>query len=182
MNNAVGDTVATPQTITIDPEMRQRLETFRDTEAKREALRRQVWRERRFLLPILVILLVSGIAASIFQNAPRIVFDRIRPQWSRLSPVSGWNRLFSLQGSIEFGKSLFKFLAIGSMSYMVLRADRHEIINIMFVDHYRNRILYAAKNCLHRFVSCCYHFAYEGEQHQLFFFHMRGELSYTFLE
>ncbi|MBP1178205.1 flagellar biosynthesis protein FlhB [Methylobacterium sp. PvR107] len=88
----------------------------------------------RFLLPILVILLVSGIAASIFQNAPRIVFDRIQPQWSRLSPASGWNRLFSLQGFIEFGKSLFKFLAIGGMSYMVLRADRHEIINIMFVD------------------------------------------------
>ena len=88
----------------------------------------------RFLLPILVILLVSGIAAAIFQNAPRIVFDRIRPQWSRLSPVSGWNRLFSLQGSIELGKSLFKFLAIGSMSYMVLRADREEMINIKFVN------------------------------------------------
>lgn len=88
----------------------------------------------RFLLPILVILLVSGIAASIFQNAPRIVLDRIQPQWSRLSPASGWNRLFSVQGFIEFGKNLFKFLAIGGMSYMVLRADRHEIVNIMFVD------------------------------------------------
>ena len=61
---------------------------------------------------VLVILLVAGIAASIFQNAPRIVFDRIQPQWSRISPASGWNRLFSLQGLIEFGKSLFKFLAI----------------------------------------------------------------------
>jgi flagellar biosynthesis protein FlhB len=88
----------------------------------------------RFLLPILVILLVAGIAASIFQNAPRIVFDRIQPQWSRISPASGWNRLFSLQGFIEFGKSLFKFLAIGGMSFMVLRADRHEIVTVMFVD------------------------------------------------
>jgi flagellar biosynthetic protein FlhB len=88
----------------------------------------------RLLLPILVILLVAGIAASIFQNAPRIVFDRIQPQWSRISPASGWNRLFSLQGFIEFGKSLFKFLAIGGMSFMVLRADRHEIVTVMFVD------------------------------------------------
>jgi flagellar biosynthetic protein FlhB len=86
------------------------------------------------LPPILVILLVAGIAASIFQNAPRIVFDRIQPQWSRISPASGWNRLFSLQGFIEFGKSLFKFLAIGGMSFMVLRADRHEIVTVMFVD------------------------------------------------
>lgn len=88
----------------------------------------------RFLLPILVILLVAGIAASIVQNAPRIVFDRIQPQWSRISPASGWNRLFSLQGFIEFGKSLFKFLAIGGMAFMVLHADRHEIVTVMFVD------------------------------------------------
>ena len=88
----------------------------------------------RFLLPVLVILLVAGIAASIFQNAPRVVFDRIQPKWSRISPVAGWNRLFSLQGFVEFGKNLFKFFAIGGMSYMVLHADRHEIVNVMFVD------------------------------------------------
>ncbi|KOX60695.1 flagellar biosynthesis protein FlhB [Streptomyces purpurogeneiscleroticus] len=88
----------------------------------------------RFLLPVLVILLVAGIAASIFQNAPRIVFDRIQPQWSRISPASGWKRIFSTQGFVEFGKSLFKFLAIGSMSFMVLRADRYEIVDAMFVD------------------------------------------------
>ncbi|MGU3667556.1 flagellar biosynthesis protein FlhB [Methylobacterium sp. A49B] len=88
----------------------------------------------RFLLPILMILLVAGVAASIFQNAPRIVFQRIQPQWSRISPASGWRKTFSLQGFVEFGKSLFKFLAIGGMSFMVLRADRHEIVNVMFVD------------------------------------------------
>lgn len=88
----------------------------------------------RFLLPILVILLVAGIVASIFQNAPRIVVDRIQPQWSRISPASGWKRIFSTQGFVEFGKSLFKFLAIGGMAFMVLRADRHEIVNVMFVD------------------------------------------------
>ncbi|KAA0122880.1 flagellar biosynthesis protein FlhB [Methylobacterium sp. P1-11] len=88
----------------------------------------------RFLLPVLVILLVAGIAASIFQNAPRIVFDRIQPQWSRISPASGWKRIFSQQGFVEFGKSIFKFLAVGGMSFMVLRADRHEIVNVMFVD------------------------------------------------
>ncbi|MCJ2048343.1 flagellar biosynthesis protein FlhB [Methylobacterium sp. J-070] len=88
----------------------------------------------RFLLPVLVILLVAGIAASIFQNTPRLVLERIQPQWSRISPSSGWGRIFSVQGFIEFGKSLFKFVAIGSMSFMVLSADRHEIVNVMFMD------------------------------------------------
>ncbi len=88
----------------------------------------------RFLLPVLSILLVVGLAASIFQNAPRIVFDRIQPRWSRISPVSGWGRIFSGQGFVEFGKSLFRFLAIGSMSFMVLSADRNEIVTVMFMD------------------------------------------------
>ncbi len=88
----------------------------------------------QFLMPILVMLLVAGIAASVFQNSPHIVLERIQPQWSRISPASGWSRLFSLQGTIEFGKSLFKFLAIGSMLVMVLSADRHEIVNVMFMD------------------------------------------------
>jgi len=88
----------------------------------------------RFLVPVLLILLVAGIAASIFQNAPRIVLDRIQPQWSRISPASGWGRIFSVQGFVEFGKSLFKFLAIGSMAFMVLSADRHEIVNVMYMD------------------------------------------------
>ncbi|MCJ2067913.1 flagellar biosynthesis protein FlhB [Methylobacterium sp. J-030] len=88
----------------------------------------------RFLLPILLMLFVAGIAASVFQNVPQIVFDRIQPQWSRISPLSGWGRLFSLQGTVEFGKSLFKFLAIGSMAFLVLSADRREIVNVMFMD------------------------------------------------
>jgi flagellar biosynthesis protein FlhB len=88
----------------------------------------------QFLLPILVILLVVGIASSIVQNAPRIVFERVMPQWSRISPISGWGKLFSMQASVEFGKSLVKFLVIGGMLLLVLRADRHEIVTIMFVD------------------------------------------------
>ncbi|GJE11693.1 flagellar biosynthesis protein FlhB [Methylobacterium longum] len=107
------------------------VETSRDAMALVHALALEMG---RFLLPILVILLAAGIAASVFQNAPRIVFKRIRPQWSRISPVAGWNRMIGLQGLVEFGKSLFKFLAIGGTSILVLRADRHEIVNVMFVD------------------------------------------------
>ncbi|WP_342108170.1 flagellar biosynthesis protein FlhB [Methylobacterium sp. SI9] len=108
-----------------------RVETSRDATHLIYALSLEMG---RFLLPVLLMLLVAGIAASVFQNVPQIVFDRIQPQWSRISPFSGWGRMFSLQAVVEFGKSLFKFLAISSMSFMVLSADRHEIVNVMFMD------------------------------------------------
>ncbi|MCB4804344.1 flagellar biosynthesis protein FlhB [Methylobacterium brachiatum] len=107
------------------------LENGQDAEQLLVALAFAMW---RLLLPMLVILMAAGLAASVFQNVPRIAGERIRPQWSRISPASGWNRLFGLQGYIEFGKSVLKFLAIVGVVFMILRADRHEIVNIMFVD------------------------------------------------
>src|SRR5262249_5359530 len=38
-----------------------------------------------FMLPIVVVLMVFGLAASLLQNSPRLVFERIRPNFSRLS-------------------------------------------------------------------------------------------------
>ncbi len=81
-----------------------RVETSRDATHLIYALSLEMG---RFLLPVLLMLLVAGIAASVFQNVPQIVFDRIQPQWSRISPFSGWGRMFSLQAVVEFGKSLF---------------------------------------------------------------------------
>src|SRR5690349_1114239 len=47
----------------------------------------------QFLVPIIAILAGCSLIASIFQNVPSFVSERIRPQWSRISPMSGWNRI-----------------------------------------------------------------------------------------
>ncbi|MCJ2143770.1 flagellar biosynthesis protein FlhB [Methylobacterium sp. E-066] len=107
------------------------LATGQDAEQLVVALALVMW---QLLLPMLVILMAAGLASSVFQNVPRIAGERIRPQWSRISPVSGWSRLFGLPGYIEFGKNILKFLAIGGVLFLILRADRHEIVNIMFED------------------------------------------------
>src|SRR5947209_3040126 len=39
----------------------------------------------RFLLPVCTVFLLFGVGASILQNAPRIAFDRIKPDLSRIS-------------------------------------------------------------------------------------------------
>jgi flagellar biosynthetic protein FlhB len=62
----------------------------------------------RAVLSLLVLLTVAGVGASVFQNMPQFVGERIRPQMSRISVVQGWNRLFGIQGWVEFLKSLGK--------------------------------------------------------------------------
>ncbi|MGH2248504.1 EscU/YscU/HrcU family type III secretion system export apparatus switch protein, partial [Enterococcus faecalis] len=66
----------------------------------------------RFLVPLIVILVVFGLAAALLQNAPRLVLERIRPDLSRISPLAGWKRIFGTQGLVEFAKALFKLVSV----------------------------------------------------------------------
>jgi flagellar biosynthetic protein FlhB len=88
----------------------------------------------RFLLPVCVVFVLCGLAASIFQNAPRIAFDRIKPDLSRISPQKGFARVFGTQGQIEFGKALFKFASISVVVIIIMRAEQATAMNAMFSD------------------------------------------------
>jgi len=87
-----------------------------------------------FLLPIIAVIAIAGLAASLFQNMPRLVLERIRPQWSRISPMAGWKRLFGSQGHIEFLKSFFKFITVTLLVAVMLHWDQYSVINAMFSD------------------------------------------------
>ena len=88
----------------------------------------------RLVLPIVLVLALAGVASSILQNVPRIVFERIKPEFSRISIAKGWGRIFGGQGRIEFGKSVFKFLAISIVVMIVLRAEEAVAVNALFGD------------------------------------------------
>lgn len=63
-------------------------------------------------LPIICAFAFAGIGASILQNAPIPVLKRIIPDFSRISPAKGFKRLVSMSGLAEFGKTLFRFIAV----------------------------------------------------------------------
>ncbi|TIW67288.1 MAG: flagellar biosynthesis protein FlhB, partial [Mesorhizobium sp.] len=62
----------------------------------------------RAVVSLLVLLVVAGVGASVFQNMPQFVGERVRPQLSRISIAKGWSRMFGVQGLVEFLKSLGK--------------------------------------------------------------------------
>ena len=84
--------------------------------------------------PIVIVLMLAGLASSLLQNAPRMVFDRIKPEASRISIAKGWGRIFGAQGRVEFGKSVFKFIAISLVVMIVLRAEEATAVNALFSD------------------------------------------------
>ncbi len=80
-----------------------------DTEQDLVALSHLVFVEvGKAMASLLMLLVIAGVGASAFQNLPQLVGERIRPQASRISISKGWNRLFGVQGFVEFMKSLGK--------------------------------------------------------------------------
>ncbi len=63
------------------------------------------------------IVVVAAIAASVLQNPPKFIFDRIAPDWSRVSIGSGIDRLFNIQGVIELVKGLIKVALVGLAAF-----------------------------------------------------------------
>lgn len=88
----------------------------------------------RLLVPVVLLLLMAGIGASLLQNPPRLVVKRIMPELSRISLQNGWGRLFSLRGLVEFGKSLFKLAAVAVVGLLVLKATQSEVLASMFME------------------------------------------------
>lgn len=76
------------------------------------------------LASLLILLVVAGVGASVFQNLPQFVGERIRPQASRISIAKGWQRMFGVQGFVEFLKSLGK-LGFSVLVLAFVLSDAH---------------------------------------------------------
>ena len=88
----------------------------------------------RAVVALLVLLVVAGVGASVFQNMPQLVGERIRPQLSRISIAKGWSRMFGVQGWVEFLKSLGKLgFAIGVLCF-TLSEDHRKLLTGMITN------------------------------------------------
>ena len=92
------------------------------------------WAIAAFLAPVMLIFIIFGLISSLAQNMPSMVLERIRPQASRISPMKGFQRIYSLPGMVEFGKSFFKILIVSVIMYFVLRGEFFAAIDAMFSD------------------------------------------------
>ena len=87
-----------------------------------------------FLVPIFIIFIVAGLAVSFAQSIPTVRLERIMPKVSKVSPMAGLQRMFSLKGLIDFGKSAFKLVAIGFVAFLLVRSELTNVTDSMFVQ------------------------------------------------
>lgn len=72
------------------------------------------------LLPIVGFLALAGGLTSVFQTGLLFVPDRLAPDISRLSPLSGLKRIFSLAGAMKLGFGMFKITIVSVVAAVVV--------------------------------------------------------------
>ncbi|SMC85079.1 flagellar biosynthesis protein FlhB [Rhizobium sp. RU36D] len=92
------------------------------------------WEAAALLVPALLMFMIFGLVSSIGQNMPQFVLERIRPQASRVSLFAGWSRIYSTQGLVEFGKSVFKIIIVSVIMVFALRGEFFASLDAMFSD------------------------------------------------
>lgn len=88
---------------------------------------------KRFLSiigPMLAIIIVIAIFAHLIQFGFIFSFESIMPKLSKISPISGFKKIFSWKNFLEFIKSLLKIIIISISGYFVFRQQIDDLIKV----------------------------------------------------
>lgn len=80
--------------------------------------------------PVLGLLLAAALLAPLAIGGWAFSAGAMAPDFSRLNPISGLGRMFSLRGVIELSKSLARFLVVGLVATLVLWKQFHSFTGL----------------------------------------------------
>jgi flagellar biosynthetic protein FlhB len=84
------------------------------------------------LLVPLAVLVAAGILASVVQTGGFLFSaEQIKPKLSKISPLSGFKRLFSMQSLMDFAKGLLKLAIVGTVGAWVMWPEFDTIVELV---------------------------------------------------
>ena len=84
--------------------------------------------------PLLGATAVAGVAATFLQTKMLVAGEVLRPKFSRIDPIQGFKRLFSLRSLVEAFKGILKILVLLYLIYSFLRGVVGTFPKLMFTD------------------------------------------------
>ncbi len=82
----------------------------------------------------LLMLALAAIAGNMIQH--RLVWsgESLKPKFSKVSPGAGFKRVFGKQAAANFGKGIFKLVALGAVMMAILWPERHRLESMVRFD------------------------------------------------
>lgn len=81
-----------------------------------------------YLGPIMLVAVIAGVAANLFQVGFMFTAEAIQPKLDKINPLSGFKRIFSMRAIVELLKSILKIGFIGIVTFTVLWKRMDEIL------------------------------------------------------
>ena len=73
--------------------------------------------------PLFALTVVAALAAPLALGGWNFSFEALTLNFTRLDPIAGFGRLFSLRGAVELTKAFAKFLLVAGTAFLVLRGQ-----------------------------------------------------------
>jgi flagellar biosynthetic protein FlhB len=127
----------------------------------------------QLLIPFLLAVLVAGVLANVAQFGFLLSSKAMTPKFSKINPINGIKKVFSLKSLVELAKSIFKILFIGGIAYLLVKQDLQTIPSLMHwsvLDIFRFTGNTAFKICFYvclaLIVLAAIDFAYQRWEHE----------------
>src|SRR6202045_4367764 len=82
----------------------------------------------------LLLLALAAIAGNMVQHRLVGWGESLKPKFSKVSPAAGAKRIFGKQAAANFGKGLFKVIALGAVMTAILWPERHRLESMVRFD------------------------------------------------
>lgn len=102
------------------------LETGAGVEIGAQAL----WAVVPFLGAVMLATIVGGAGGNLAQSGLIFTGEKIKPDWSKVNPLSGFKRIFGPDGLVQFLKTFLKLVAVCAVCWFVLKPHVREMENL----------------------------------------------------
>lgn len=82
-------------------------------------------------LPFFIAISVIGILSHIFMSGWLFTTDVLMPNFAKLNPISGLQRVVSMQGLVEMIKAIIKATLIGGVAVWIMLKQKNEILGLI---------------------------------------------------
>lgn len=79
------------------------------------------WESAVILLPVIGVAIVAGVAANYLQIGSLFALESVKPKLEKISPASGFKKIFSMKSVVELLKSTLKIAVLSTLLYFVIR-------------------------------------------------------------
>lgn len=108
----------------------------------------------RLIMPLLLGLLAMAIAAPMLLGGWNFSTQSLAPDISRINPLAGLGRMFSINGLVELLKSVIKFSLLAAVAGSAWWMSRGELIGLSSEPGAQG-LAHAGQLCLHAFAFLC---------------------------